>query len=389
MRGGSRETPRVTVRPFMPVVLFVFGTRPEAIKLAPLIEELRRDPFFDARVCVTGQHREMLAQVLRHFDIVPDIDLDLMKPDQDLATVAAAILERMREVLRSTRPDVVVVQGDTTSAFAAGLAAFYAGIDVAHVEAGLRSGDLSAPWPEEANRRLLSVVTRFHFAPTEEARANLMREGTDPAHVHVTGNTVIDALHETVDRIAADDALRMRLDAEFSFLDRDRRLILVTGHRRENFGPGFESICNALAAIAFEHENIEILYPVHLNPNVRGPVHRILGESTRIHLIEPIDYLSFIHLMTRSDFILTDSGGVQEEAATLGKPVLLMRDTTERPESVRGGNMLIVGTERETIVSEARRLLRDPAHHASMSRASNAFGDGMASSRIAAILRAL
>ncbi|MDP9191477.1 MAG: UDP-N-acetylglucosamine 2-epimerase (non-hydrolyzing) [Acidobacteriota bacterium] len=371
----------------MSAVLFVFGTRPEAIKLAPLIAELRRNSAFTVRVCVTGQHREMLAQVLEHFDIVPDADLDLMKPDQDLTSVAAAILESMREVLRVMRPDVVVVQGDTTSAFAAGLAAFYAGIDVAHVEAGLRSGDSLAPWPEEVNRRLLSVVARFHFAPTEDARANLLREGTDPARIHVTGNTVIDALYQTVSRIADDQALRTRLDSELSFLDRERRLILVTGHRRENFGAGFESICDALAEIAGEHEDVEIVYPVHLNPNVRRPVQRILGKSARIHLMEPVDYPSFVNLMTRSDFILTDSGGVQEEAATLGKPVLLLRDTTERPESVRGGNMRIIGTKRDPIVSEARLLLRDATHHQTMSRPSNAFGDGTASVRIAAILR--
>jgi UDP-N-acetylglucosamine 2-epimerase (non-hydrolysing) len=371
----------------MPAVLFVFGTRPEAIKIAPLIEELRRDASFTVRVCVTGQHRELLGQVLRHFDIVPDADLDLMKPDQSLAAVAAAILGNMPAVLRTMRPDVVVVQGDTTSAFAAGLAAFYAGIDVAHVEAGLRSGDVMAPWPEEVNRRLLSVVTRFHFAPTEEARANLLREGTDPAHVHVTGNTVIDALKETVARIATDDALRARLDSGLSFLDRRRRLILVTGHRRENFGAGFESICDALAEIAAEHEDVEIVYPVHLNPNVREPVHRILGNSARIHLMEPVDYPTFVHLMTRSAFLLTDSGGVQEEAATLGKPVLLLRDTTERPEGVRGGNMRIIGTKRDAIVSETGRLLRDRAHYEAMSRPSNAFGDGTASAQIAAILR--
>jgi UDP-N-acetylglucosamine 2-epimerase (non-hydrolysing) len=372
----------------MPAVLFVFGTRPEAIKLAPLIEELRRDSSFEVRVCVTGQHRELLGQVLRHFDIAPDTDLDLMKPDQSLAAVAAAILENMPEVMRVMRPDVVVVQGDTTSAFAAGLAAFYAGIDVAHVEAGLRSGNVLAPWPEEVNRRLLSVVTRFHFAPTEEARANLLREGTDPSHVHVTGNTVIDALHETVARIAADEAFRTQLNSQLSFLDRDRRLILVTGHRRENFGAGFESICEALAEIAAENENVEIVYPVHLNPNVREPVHRILGKSARIHLMAPVDYATFVHLMTRSDFILTDSGGVQEEAATLGKPVLLLRDTTERPEGLRGGNMRIVGTKRDVIVSETRRLLREPAHYKTMSRQTNAFGDGTASTQIAAILRA-
>lgn len=368
-------------------VLFVFGTRPEAIKLAPLIEELRRNPSFSVRVCVTGQHREMLAQVLRLFEIVPDVDLDLMAPDQDLSEMTAAMLVGLRDVLRSTRPDLVVVQGDTTSAFAAGLAAFYAGIDVAHVEAGLRSGDPLAPWPEEVNRRLLSVVTRFHLAPTEIARANLLREGIDPTHIFMTGNTVIDALMRTASRIAGDDALRARIDSELSFLDRERRLILVTGHRRESFGSGFESICHALAEIAGEHEDVEIVYPVHLNPNVMFPVHRILGDSARVHLIEPIDYLSFVHLMMRSECILTDSGGVQEEASTLGKPVLILRETTERPEAVSGGNARVVGTDRETIVSETRRLLRDATHRATMSRPSPAFGDGKAAERIAEVLR--
>jgi UDP-N-acetylglucosamine 2-epimerase (non-hydrolysing) len=369
-------------------VLFVFGTRPEAIKLAPLIAELRRDPGFAVRVCVTGQHREMLAQVLRLFDIVPDADLDVMKPDQDLAELASAILASLGGVLREARPDLVVVQGDTTTAFAAGLAAFYAGIDVAHVEAGLRSGDPSAPWPEEVNRRLLSVVARFHFAPTEEARANLLREGTDPSRVHVTGNTVIDALQQTVARIAGDDALRARLEEELAFLDPQRRLILVTGHRRESFGSGFESICDALAQIAAAHPDVEIVYPVHLNPNVQEPVHRLLGGSERVHLIEPVDYLLFVHLMTRADFILTDSGGVQEEASTLGKPMLVLRDTTERPEAVSGGNARIVGTQSEAIVAAANLLLTDPAHHQAMSRPSTAFGDGTASARIAAVLRA-
>ncbi len=371
----------------MPDVLFVFGTRPEAIKLAPLIDELRRNPSFAVRVCVTGQHREMLAQVLRLFDIVPEIDLDLMTLDQDLASMTAAILVGMRDVLRSKRPDLVVVQGDTTSAFAAGLAAFYAGIEVAHVEAGLRSGDSLAPWPEEVNRKLLSIVTRFHFAPTEDARANLLREGNDPAHIFVTGNTVIDALKRATSRIAGDDVLRARIDSEFSFLDRGKRLILVTGHRRESFGSGFESICNALAEIAGEHQDVEIVYPVHLNPNVMLPVHRILGGSARVHLIEPIDYLSFVYLMTRSDFILTDSGGVQEEASTLGKPVLILRETTERPEAVSGGNARVVGTDCDAIVSETRRLLRDAEHRAAMSQPSLAFGDGRAAERIAEVLR--
>lgn len=369
-------------------ILFVFGTRPEAIKLAPVIEELRRHDAGGVRVCVTGQHREMLAQVLDLFAIVPDVDLDLMTPNQDLAEIAAGILSNMRRVLAELQPRLVIVQGDTTSAFAAGLAAFYAGIDVAHVEAGLRSGDPAAPWPEEINRKLISVVTRFHFAPTDDARDNLLREGVKADRIYVTGNTVVDALKKTVARIDADDALREQLASQFSFLDRERRLILVTGHRRESFGPGFESICNALAEIAREHEDVEIVYPVHLNPNVRDPVQRLLGQRERVHLIDPVDYLAFVHLMTRSEFILTDSGGIQEEAPTLGKPVLVMRETTERPEGVRAGNVRIVGTGSERIVSEAGRLLRDRSVHEAMSRPSDVYGDGKAAARIAEILRA-
>lgn len=371
----------------MPTLLFVFGTRPEAIKVAPVIEELRRDPSLDVRVCVTGQHREMLAQVLRLFEIVPDADLDLMKPDQDLTDIAAGILVNIKHTLRELRPDLVLVQGDTTSAFAAGLAAFYAGVAVAHIEAGLRSGNDLAPWPEEVNRKLLSVVTRFHFAPTEGARDNLLRENVDPSRVFVTGNTVIDALLRTTARIAGDDALRERLDRQFSFLDRRRRLILVTGHRRESFGPAFESICHALAGVARDNEDVEIVYPVHLNPNVQAPVRRILGNSDRVHLIDPVDYLAFVSLMMRSTFILTDSGGVQEEAPALGKPVLVMRETTERPEGVRAGNVLIVGTQQSAIVSEAARLLRDAAHRERMSRPSHVYGDGTASAQIAAVLK--
>ena len=371
----------------LPDILFVLGTRPEAIKLAPVVAELRRDASFRVRVCVTGQHREMLAQALELFGIVPDADLDVMKPDQNLADLSAAILGKVSNVLRAMPPDVVVVQGDTTTAFAAGLAAFYAGIDVAHVEAGLRSDDPLAPFPEELNRRLLSVVARFHFAPTQDARANLLREGTDASRIHVTGNTVIDALKQTVSRLAGDHLLRERLDARLSFLDGNRRLILTTGHRRENFGSGLHSICHALAEIAELHRDVEVVYPVHLNPRVREPVHRILGKSERVHLIEPVDYTTFVHLMTRSQVILTDSGGVQEEAPTLGKPVLVMRDTTERPEGVRAGNVLLVGTTSRTIVAETTRLLSDDTHRASMSRPSNVFGDGMASARIAAVLR--
>ena len=358
----------------MPVrILFVFGTRPEAIKLAPVIEELRRDrESFDVRVCVTGQHREMLDQVLAMFDIAPDFDLALMQPDQSLTDIAAAVLVEVRRVIEECAPRVVVVQGDTTSAMAAGLAAFYAGVDVAHVEAGLSSGDLGAPWPEEANRRLLSVVTRFHFAPTEEAKASLLREGA--REVFVTGNTVIDAL------------LRVR-DVPLPFLSPDRRLILVTGHRRENFGEGLESICGAIADLVGDFDDVEVVYPVHLNPNVRRPVHAILGQRERVHLLEPVDYATFVALMKRSTLILSDSGGVQEEAPSLGKAVLVMRDTTERPEAVRAGNVRLVGTSRERIAAEAAALLRDPAKLAAMAQVRHPFGDGHAAERIADALR--
>ena len=369
-------------------LLFVFGTRPEAIKLAPVIDELRRDPArFDVRLCVTGQHREMLEQVLRLFDLQPDVDLGLMSADQDLVEIAGKIVLEVGRVLRELTPDLVVVQGDTTTAVAAALAAFYAGIDTAHVEAGLRSGDDRAPWPEEMNRKMISTVARYHFAPTEEARANLMREGTDPSRVFVTGNTVVDALQRAVLRMSGDREIQQRLEREFSFLDERRRLILVTGHRRESFGAPIRSVCEALAELTRGDDDIEVVYPVHLNPNVQKPVRSILGASDRIHLIEPVDYLSFVHLMMRSDFILTDSGGVQEEAPYLGKAVLVTRDTTERPEGVLAGNVRIVGTEREQIVSEAKQLLHDPSHRAAMSQSRSPYGDGQASRRIAEILR--
>lgn len=358
-------------------ILFVFGTRPEAIKLAPVVAELQRDPTaFDVRVCVTGQHREMLAQVLQLFGITPDIDLGLMQPGQDLTAFAAAVMTGVRAAIEDCAPRVVVVQGDTTSALAAALAAFYAGVDVAHVEAGLRSGDLHAPWPEEANRRLVSVLTRYHFAPTEEARERLVGEGA--TNVHVTGNTVIDAL------------LSVRTEGiELPFLDPRRRLVLVTGHRRESFGERMESICHALADLVRQHADIEIVYPVHLNPNVQQPVRSILGAEERVHLLEPVDYATFVALMRRSTLILSDSGGVQEEAPSLGKAVLLMRDTTERPEAVRAGNVRLIGTQRETIVAEAGALLRDPVRLAEMSQVRHPFGDGQASKRIADVLRGL
>jgi len=369
-------------------LLFVFGTRPEAIKLAPVIDELRRHPeSFDVRICTTGQHREMLDQVLRLFDLEPDVDLGLMKADQNLVDIAGKVILETGRVLRELQPDLVVVQGDTTTAAAAAMAAFYAGIDSAHVEAGLRSGDDTSPWPEEVNRKLISVLARYHFAPTEEARANLTREGTDPARVFVTGNTVVDALQRAVLRMSDDTALKERLASEFSFLDAQKRMILVTGHRRESFGAPIRSVCEALAELSRNDENLEIVYPVHLNPNVQAPVRMILGGSDRIHLIEPVDYVSFIHLMMRSDFIVTDSGGVQEEAPYLGKAVLVTRGTTERPEGVAAGNVRIVGTGREDIVSEANLLLHDSSRREEMSRQSSPYGDGQASRRIAEILR--
>jgi UDP-N-acetylglucosamine 2-epimerase (non-hydrolysing) len=368
-------------------VLFVLGTRPEAIKLAPVIDELRRDAdAFDVRLCVTGQHREMLEQVLRLFDLTPDVDLDLMRPEQDLAQLTAAVLANVASVISDVQPDLVAVQGDTSTAFAAGLAAFYAGVDVAHVEAGLRSGDDRAPWPEEVNRRLLTVLAKIHFAPTDEARSNLEREGVDPSRVHVTGNTVIDALQRVCARIDGDAALRSQLERQFAFLDPNRKLILVTGHRRESFGDGFESICHALAELARE-EDLEIVYPVHLNPNVQRPVRGILGSAKRVHLLDPVDYAAMVFLMRRSSLILTDSGGVQEEAPSLGKPVLVLRETTERPEVLRFGNARLVGTDRVEIVSTALRILRDEEERARMSERRDLFGDGRSAERIASVLR--
>jgi UDP-N-acetylglucosamine 2-epimerase (non-hydrolysing) len=361
-------------------VLFVFGTRPEAIKMAPLIEELRRSPeVFETRVCVTAQHREMLDQVLSLFAITPDVDLDVMKPNQTLHEIVSNVVLGLRPILEKEKPDWLIVQGDTTTTFAASLAGFYLRIPVAHVEAGLRTFDRYAPWPEEMNRVLTTSLASIHFAPTETARQNLLREGIDDKTIHVTGNTVVDALLEVREKISG-------LENPFPFLDSRKKLILVTGHRRESFGEGFRSICRALAAIADRREDVEILYPVHLNPNVREPVNSILGGRERVHLIEPVEYLAMVYLMNRSHFILTDSGGIQEEAPSLGKPVLVMRDTTERPEAVTAGTVRLVGTDEKRIIDESMRLLDDRQHYASMSRAHNPYGDGQASKRIAKIL---
>ena len=372
---------------FLPVImsplriLLIFGTRPEAIKLAPLIKLIEGTPGCVGEVCVTAQHREMLDQVLDLFEIKPDIDLDLMQPGQDLTDITCRVLGALRGILHERRPDWVVVQGDTTTTFAASLAAFYEKIAVAHVEAGLRTGNILAPWPEEVNRRLTSVLAGLHFPPTENARNNLLREHVAPDRIHVTGNTVIDALLDVTGRIRGDQALTAKLDSRFSFLDASRRLLLVTGHRRESFGAGFDNICFALKRLG-ERGDVEIIYPVHLNPNVREPVNRILGGMSHVHLVDPQDYMPFVYLMHRAHLIITDSGGVQEEAPSLGKPVLVVRETTERPEAVDAGTVKLVGTDENLIVAEAERLLTDERAFRAMSRAHNPYGDGQACRRI-------
>jgi len=369
-------------------VLTIFGTRPEAIKMAPLALLLAEDSRFESKVCVTAQHRQMLDQVLDLFRLIPDYDLDLMTPGQSLAELTGRILTGVEEVLQSFRPDIVLVHGDTSTTMAASLAAYYQQIPVGHVEAGLRTGNLYSPWPEEANRRLTGVLTRLHFAPTETAHQNLIHDGVNDTHIHVTGNTVVDALLEVRRRIQTSPALRAEFEARFNFVDSTRKLILVTGHRRESFGSGFERICQALSSLANAHDDIDILYPVHLNPNVQEPVRRMLGEHPRIHLIEPQDYLPFVYLMDRAYLILTDSGGIQEEAPSLGKPVLVMRNTTERPEAVDAGTVKLVGTDVERILSETNTLLSDNVSYQRMSQAHNPYGDGNASARIVETLAA-
>lgn len=365
-------------------VMLVFGTRPEAIKMAPLVRGLQAQPGLQTVVCVTAQHREMLDQVLQLFHIQPQHDLNLMKPGQDLYGLTGSILTGLKPVLQAQAPDLVLVHGDTTTTLAASLAAYYAGVRVGHVEAGLRTGKKRAPFPEEMNRRITGALADVHYAPTAVARHNLLREGVAPADILVTGNTVIDALLAVVQQLREDTRAQQALRERFAFLDPARRLILVTGHRRENFGEGFQHICEALADIAAEHPDVDILYPVHLNPHVRQPVAEILAARAlaNVHLIDPVDYLPFVYLMDRSFLIVTDSGGVQEEAPSLGKPVLVMRETTERPEALEAGTVRLVGTSREKIVSETRRLLQDPAAYSAMARAHNPYGDGRAVSRI-------
>lgn len=366
-------------------ILVVFGTRPEAIKMAPVIAEMKRAEL-DVKVCVTAQHRQMLDQVLSLFGITPDFDLDLMRENQDLSDITQSCLTGLKKVLDVSTPDWVLVHGDTTTAFAASLAAYYKKIPVGHVEAGLRTGNIYSPWPEEMNRRLVAALATAHFAPTEKAKQNLLHEGVSERNIHITGNTVIDALLDVVQKIRKDPSLSRGLTNQFSYLDPSRKLILVTGHRRENFGKGFEHICRALRTLG-ERKDVEIVYPVHLNPNVQEPVHRILGGLDRIHLIGPLEYLPFVFLMEKAHFLITDSGGIQEEAPSLGKPVLVTRNTTERPEAMEAGTVRLVGTEISLITSEANRLLDDLLHYEKMAKAHNPYGDGLASKRIANIMK--
>ena len=373
-------------------IILVFGTRPEAIKMAPLVRRLQEEPNrFDVLVCVTGQHREMLDQVLRVFEITPDIDLNVMKQGQDLYDVTSAILMGMREVFAKHQPDVVLVHGDTTTTFATAVAAFYSGVPVGQVEAGLRTYDLHAPFPEEFNRQVASKVARWHFAPTDVSRDNLLAERVTSASITVTGNTVIDALFWVLTRIDSDSERRVALEAmlheSLVFKWKDEKFVLVTGHRRENFGDGFLQICSAIQQLAQLHPKVHFIYPVHLNPNVRKPVSEMLANYDNVHLIDPLEYEPFVYLLKHAYLVLTDSGGIQEEAPSLGKPVLVMRDVTERPEAVEAGTVELVGANKKHIVDSVSRLLDDYVHYQCMSRAHNPYGDGNACARIVDVLK--
>uniref|UniRef100_UPI004048ABB8 non-hydrolyzing UDP-N-acetylglucosamine 2-epimerase n=1 Tax=Rheinheimera sp. TaxID=1869214 RepID=UPI004048ABB8 len=363
-------------------VLTVFGTRPEAIKMAPLVHALSADKRFVAKVCVTAQHRQMLDQVLALFDITPDYDLNIMQPRQTLTDVTTAILKGLQPVLAEFKPDVVLVHGDTATTLSASLAAYYQQIKVGHVEAGLRTGNIYSPWPEEGNRKLTGALASYHFAPTATSQQNLLSENVTPESISVTGNTVIDALLLVTAKIEQDKALATELADRYPFLESNKKMLLVTGHRRESFGGGFERICEALKQLALSFPALQIVYPVHLNPNVQQPVNRLLAGLNNVFLIEPQDYLPFVYLMMRSHIILTDSGGIQEEAPSLGKPVLVMRDTTERPEAVTAGTVKLVGTDISKIVSEVSNLLTNDTAYDSMSHAHNPYGDGKACQRI-------
>ena len=383
----------------MKTIMLVFGTRPEAIKMAPLVKEFQKQPeTFKTIVCVTGQHRQMLDQVLQLFEITPDYDLNIMKQGQDLYDVTARVLTGMRDVLKEAQPDVVLVHGDTTTSTAAALAAFYQQIPVGHVEAGLRTHNIYSPWPEEMNRQITGRIATYNFAPTPLSKANLLREAVAEESITVTGNTVIDALYWVVNKIKEDNALNDELKAllaqagyDVTRLDGGKKLVLITGHRRENFGDGFINMCTAIKDLTQKYPDIDFVYPMHLNPNVRKPIHEVFGENLdnlgNMFFIEPLEYLSFVYLMEKSTIVLTDSGGIQEEAPGLGKPVLVMRDTTERPEALEAGTVKLVGTDYNKIVAEVSQLLDDQAHYDAMSKAVNPYGDGLACGRIVETLR--
>ena len=374
----------------MKKILVVFGTRPEAIKMAPVIQKLKEEDCYEARVCVTAQHREMLDQVLDLFKIKPDYDLNIMQPDQDLDEVASKILIKLKSVLDDFLPDLVLVHGDTITTFAASLSAYLKKIKVGHVEAGLRTGDLFSPWPEEGNRRLTSILTDYHFAPTALSKKNLLDEGIDDSKIFITGNSVIDALQIIVSRIESDKKLKFQIEKRVEksgFVNLSSKFILVTGHRRENFGQGMLSICESLKVLAKNNLDINFLYPVHLNPNVRKPVNDLLSDISNIKIVEPFEYEEFIYLMSKSYLILTDSGGIQEEAPSLGKPVLVMRDKTERPEAIEAGTVKLVGSDKDKIVKEVQRLLDNHEDYQKMCKAINPYGDGKTSKRIIEILK--
>jgi UDP-N-acetylglucosamine 2-epimerase (non-hydrolysing) len=372
-------------------VLLIFGTRPEAIKMAPVIKTLEKEKLIESKICVTAQHREMLDQVLDFFEIRPDYDLNIMKKNQDLYDVTSNVLFGLKEILNDFKPDVVLVHGDTTTTFAASLAAFYQKIKIGHVEAGLRTYNLYSPWPEEANRELTGILANYHFAPTKSAKENLIKEGKNPENIIVTGNTVIDALFLALKKIEKNEKLKNNIinniKKQYPLIIKNKKIILVTGHRRENFGEGFLNICEALKEIAINNPEIDIVYPVHLNPNVQKPVKEILSDIRNVYLIEPLNYPEFVYLMKQSYFIITDSGGIQEEAPSLGKPVLVMRDTTERPEAVTAETVKLVGTDKEKIIKEAQKLIDNKKEYEKMSKAHNPYGDGRATARIVNFLK--
>ena len=367
-------------------ILIVFGTRPEAIKMAPLVRMLKLDKKFNIMVCITGQHKEMLNQVLEIFNIVPDFDLSLMKSGQTLPELTSRILVGMHEVYKTFTPDIVLVHGDTTTTFSAALAAYYSKIPIGHVESGLRTGNNYSPWPEEINRKLTGALANIHFAPTQISKNNLLAENIDEKNIYVVGNTVVDSLLLAKGMLESDKNLSTQINSEFDYLKDDMKLILVTGHRRESFGDGFERICKSIRKVALSNPDVQIIYPVHLNPNVQEPVNRILSNINNVYLIDPQEYLPFVFLMNRAEIILTDSGGIQEEAPSLGKPVLVMRDNTERPEAISAGTVKLVGTQVENITNEIQLLLNDKLAYKTMSIASNPYGDGEACQRICEIL---